>query len=159
MSGENTEAYDDLGLYDGKPAPCLFFPAFPLTSTGFLTFSVDFDTEPAVKADPDADEAKDEGAVANALEADDSASWRPLGSGNMPQQQQQQQQQQAPQGYPSHGRQNAPAPIPTFATQSETSNFALPPNNTRYQNQGGNRYSQQGPPERRYGDPEENDEG
>jgi hypothetical protein len=130
----------------------------PLSADKLALLTADFDTEPTVKADPDADEAEkvDEGAVANALEADDSASWRPLGSGNMPQQQQ---QQQAPQGYPMHGRQNAPAPIPTFATQSETSNFALPPNNTRYQNQGGNRYAQQGPQERRFGDPEENDEG
>lgn len=130
----------------------------------------DFDNDPNEKlVDPDTDEVEkvDEGAVASALEADDSASWRPLTSADINAQQQQQQQQQQHQqqnrGNPGmQGGQNAPAPIPTFATQSETSNFALPPNNTRYQNQaGGNRYSDQGHmPERRHpGNGEENDEG
>ena len=119
----------------------------------------DFDNDPNEKlVDPEKDAAEkvDEGAVANALGADDSASWRPLGAGNTPQQQQQQQGS----GYPgTQNTQATPAPIPTFATQAQTSNFALPPNNTRYQNQGGNRYSQQGPSERRYDGGEENDAG
>jgi hypothetical protein len=117
--------------------------------------------------DPDTDEVEkvDEGAVASALEVDDSASWRPLTSADInanAQQQQQQQPQQSQGNAGMQGVQNTPAPIPTFATQSETSNFALPPNNTRYPNQaGGNRYSEQGHmPERRHpGMGEENDEG
>jgi hypothetical protein len=129
--------------------------------------SSDFDNDTAEKlVDPDTVEVEkvDEGAVASALEADDSGSWRPLNSAGInAQQQQQQQQQQSHQGNAGmQGVQNTPAPIPTFATQSETSNFALPPNNTRYPNQaGGGRYSDQGPmPERRHpGFGEENDEG
>lgn len=124
----------------------------------------DFDADPNEKlVDPDTDEVEkvDEGAVASALEVDDSASWRPLTTAPVNAQQQQQQQQPNQSNVAMQGMQNMPAPIPTFATQSETSNFALPPNNTRYQNHAGNRYSEQGSMhERRHpGTGEENDEG
>lgn len=107
----------------------------------------------------------DEGAVASALEADDSGSWRPLSTADVNAQQQrqhqQQQQQQQYQGAPEGlGVGSAPAPIPTFASQSETGNFALPPNNTRYQqNPAANRYGQEGHVQRRPDFGDENDEG
>ncbi|KAJ9119111.1 hypothetical protein QFC22_003602 [Naganishia vaughanmartiniae] len=144
MSAENAEAYEDLGLYD------------------------DFDQDLNEKlVNPKVEEVEklDEGAVASALEADDS-SWRPLTTADVNAQQQRQQQQQPQQSQyqgasEGLGVGNAPAPIPTFASQSETSNFALPPNNTRYQqNPGVNRYAQEGHGGQRRPDfPDENDEG
>ncbi|KAJ9103234.1 hypothetical protein QFC21_002657 [Naganishia friedmannii] len=147
MSNENAEAYEDLGLYD------------------------DFDQDPNEKlvdpneklVDPKVEEVEkmDEGAVASALEADDSGSWRPLTSADVNAQQQRQQLQQQYQATPEGlGMGNAPAPIPTYASQPETSNFALPPNNTRYQqNPGVNRYAQEGHAQRRPDFGDEADEG